>query len=784
LNKHIVIILLLFAFSLNLPAQINLTQTVRGKVIDAEAQSPVPGVTLLIENTNPQIVTSSNVEGEFRLENVPVGRITLKALMLSYNPVELRNLELKSGKELILTIEMTEKVTDIDEVIIKAGRKDKPKNEMAAVSARSFTVEETERYAGTWLDPARMAANYAGVMAVGDQRNDIIIRGNSPLGLLWKLEGVSIPNPNHFGTLGTTGGPISILNNNLLDNSDFFTGAFPAEYGNALSGVFDLKMRNGNNEKYEFTAQAGMNGLEFGSEGPFSKKSKSSYLINYRYSTLAVFKYLDIHFGVSGVPEFQDLSFKVNIPTKKFGTFKFFGVGGVSTIEVFYEDKKKDDWSFGRNELNFKFSSGMGVTGISHFYAFDKNSYLKTVFAVSGTKSSARADSAFTDELAIFYGDNSYEVKYSGTTKYTKKFNAKNTFNTGINVDLYQVQYKDSALMPDYSYFYLSEVSDQLMTLIGAYSQFKHKFSNDLSMVSGVYFQDFTLNGCYSFEPRLGLKWHFAPKHSISFGAGILSQMQPRLFYFRETTVNDSVYYTNKNLGFSKSNQAVISYDYLITGNLRLKFESYYQYLYKIPVQHKPSTFSMINYGTTFFEVRTDSLENKGTGENYGIEFTFEKFLSNNYYFLFTSSLFESHYKGSDGIQRNTTYNGNYVFNFLTGYSFKLGKYNTLNLDFKTVYAGGKHYIPVDLEASERAGTEIHDYSRAYEPKYPDYFRIDGRIGFKMNRKEFNTEFAFDLQNISNHKNVLLQHYDLESNSVINDYQLGLFYVFLIRFQF
>ncbi len=784
MNRYFFIILIIFSISAELNGQTDLTQTVRGTVIDKESQSPVPGVTVLIVNSNPQIVTVTDNSGYFRLENVPVGRITLRAMMLSYNPFELRNLELKSGKELVLTIELTENVEDIGEVVIKANRKDKPINEMAAVSARSFTVEETERYAGTWLDPARMAANYAGVMAVGDQRNDIIIRGNSPLGLLWKLEGISIPNPNHFGTLGTTGGPISILNNNLLDNSDFFTGAFPAEYGNALSGVFDLKMRKGNNEKYEFTAQAGMNGLEFGSEGPFSKKSKASYLVNYRYSTLAVFKYLDIHFGVSGVPEFQDLSYKINIPTKKTGTFAFFGTGGFSTVEVLYDDKKKDDWSFGRNELNFKFGSGMGVTGISHFYAFDNSSYLKTVFAVSGTYSSARADSANTDELTIFYGDNSWEKKYSASTKYTKKFNAKNTFNTGITLDMYNVQYEDSALLPDYSYIYLSEVSNETMTLIGAFSQFKHKFSNNLSLISGLHFQDFTLNGNYSFEPRIGLKWNFIPKHSIGAGAGILSQMQPRLFYFRETHINDTIYFTNKNLKFSKSKQLVISYDYLINRNLRLKLESYYQYLYDIPVEKKSSSFSMINYGTTFFEVRQDSLENKGTGENYGLELTFEKFLDKNYYFLFTSSLFQSTYKGSDGIKRNTIYNGNYVFNFLAGYSFKLGKYNTLNLDFKTVYAGGKHYIPVDLEKSKLAGAQVLDYSQAYEPEYPDYFRIDGRIGFKINRKDFNTEFAFDLQNITNHKNVLLQSYDVQSNSVVYDYQLGLFYVFFVRFQF
>ena len=761
-----------------------LTQTVRGQVIDEESQSPVPGVTVSIAGYENKLVTGSDADGYFRLENVPVGRITIKAELFGYEYTELRDIELKTGKELILTIEISEKVEELNEVVITGNRKDNPLNEMSTVSARSFTVEETERYAGTWLDPARMAANYAGVMAVGDQRNDIVIRGNSPLGLLWKLEGISIPNPNHFGTLGTTGGPISILNNNLLTNSDFFTGAFPAEYGNALSGVFDLKMRNGNNEKYEFTAQAGMNGLEFGAEGPFSKKSKSSFLLNYRYSTLAIFNYLDIHFGVSGVPEFQDVSYKFNITTQKAGTFSVFGVGGISTIEVFYEDRKPEDWSFGRDNLNFKFSSGMGATGISHFYLLDNSSYFKTVVAVSGNFSSARADSAFTETQKVFYGDNSQELKLSASTKYTKKINAKNTFNSGINLDMYKVQYEDSVLMPNETYLFLSQVSNEIMSLIAAYSQMKHKFNDQLSITGGIYFQDFTLNGTYSFEPRIGMKWNFKPRHSLSFGAGIQSQLQPRLFYFTETTVNDEIFLTNKNLDFTKSNQAVLSYDLSLAKDMRLKLETYYQYLTGIPIEQNPSTWSMVNFGTSFFEEREDSLVNKGTGENYGFELTFEKFLSKNYYFLFTSSLFESTYKGSDGIKRNTIYNGNYVFNFLTGYTFKIKKHNSLNLDIKTVYAGGKHYIPVDLEASGLAGIKMYDYSKAFEPKYDDYFRIDSRIGYKANFKKFNAELAFDLQNILNHKNVLMQTYDVETNSVYYDYQLGLFYVFLIRFQF
>ncbi|MBN1251188.1 MAG: TonB-dependent receptor [Bacteroidales bacterium] len=786
MNKAIIILLILL-YGIKIQSQTNYTQTIRGTVIDATSKSPITGANIVLLNTNPLIGDVSNTQGEFTIKNVALGKYNISVGFIGYKPVFLRNLSVKSGKELILNIEMEEMVITTEEVIVKAyGRKDKAINEMAKISARSFTVEETERYAGTWFDPARMAANYAGVMAVGDQRNDIIIRGNSPLGLLWQLENINIPNPNHFGTLGTTGGPINILNNNLLDNSDFFTGAFPAEYGNALSGVFDLNMRNGNNKKHEYVLQVGMNGFEIGAEGPFKNSSNSSFIINYRYSTLAIFDALGINFGVSGIPQYQDLSFKINIPGTKLGRFSIFGVGGISFIEILNKDKKENDWSFGHEKLDIKFGSDMGVLGISNLYFFNENSRLKTTIAASIAKSSAKADSAFINLPSFnYYGDKSSEIKYSLSTKYTQKINAKNNYSIGLLIDKFDVSYKDSVLIYDYSYRNLTETNNENIFLIQSFAQFQHKFTDNLTLYTGLHFQDFTLNQSKTIEPRASINWNINTKHSVSAGFGMHSQLQPRLFYFHESLLADSSKIkTNYNLDFSKSNQFIFSYDYLITNNLRLKIESYYQYLYNIPVEKNHSYYSIINYGNEFYNTREDSLTNKGTGKNYGIELTFEKFLSKNYYFLFTASLFDSKYKGSDNIERNTIYNSNFVLNFLSGYTFDIGKYNSLSVDFKVVSAGGKHYIPVNLEQSIIVGQKILDYTKAYEPAYPNYFRIDGRVSFKLNRKKFNTEIAFDLQNLTQHKNILLETYDIESGTIKYDYQLGLFWVFLLRFQF
>ncbi|MCB0755344.1 MAG: carboxypeptidase-like regulatory domain-containing protein, partial [Flavobacteriales bacterium] len=330
--KRFLAILFLTVMSSAVLAQ---TQTIRGVVTDQESRMPIIGAAVVVLGSDPIIGTTTDIDGNFKLPKVEVGRIDLEVTYLGYSPKTFNGLVLQAGKELVLNVQMQEMVVKQDEVVVTAARrKDEVLNTMTTVSARVFSTEEAERYAGTRNDVSRMATNFAGVRGANDATNDIVIRGNSPTGLLWRLEEIDIPNPNHFGNLGSTGGPVSMLNSNVLSNSDFLTGAFPSEYGNGISGVFDLKMRHGNNEKHEFLAQIGFNGLEVGAEGPFSRKSGASYLINFRYSTLALFALGGVDFGTGdAIPEYSDLSFKVRIPTKKAGIFSVFGMGGISSIE-------------------------------------------------------------------------------------------------------------------------------------------------------------------------------------------------------------------------------------------------------------------------------------------------------------------------------------------------------------------------------------------------------------------------------------------------------------------
>lgn len=767
-----------------------LTQTIRGTVVDKQTQSPLPGAIISILNSDPIQVTSTNEFGKFRLDNVPLGRKQIKISFVSYKE-KAQTVVLTSGKETVLNIELEESVLQGEEVVITAEiDKTKTNNKMATVSSRVFSTEEANRYAGSRGDPARMAANFAGVSGANDSRNDIIVRGNSPLGVLWRLNGLDIPNPNHFGSMGSSGGPISILNNNTLDNSDFLTGAFPADYGNATAGVFDLKMRTGNNEKREFLGMVGFNGFELGAEGPFNKKKKNaSYMVNYRYSTLSVFKYLGLDFGTgSAVPQYQDVTFKIDMPTKKAGKFSVWGIGGLSKAELLLSQQSKDNNLYGYSGRNMSFKSNVGAGGVSHTYLLNGTSYLKTNIGITGQSNyiiSDRVDtSANTQTVRPEYRNESYTTRYTANTTYNKKINSRNFINAGVYIDLYNTSYVDSVDTYGTGFVTLRNYKGQT-SLSRGFIQWKHNFSEKLSLNTGFTYQYLLLNKSKSPEPRLGLKYEINKKQSVSFGAGLHSQVQPLYIYFATANLgNGTVKETNRNLDFTKAAHAVIAYDVNLFNSVRIKTEVYYQYLYKIPVKSRSDYFSAANLGADFNSPNLDSLVSNGTGENYGFEITLEKFYSKGYYFLVTASLFESKYKGSDGVIRNTAFNGNYVFNALAGKEFKIKEKHIFALDVKFTYAGGKRYVPIDLPASILANDEIRNGSLAYQPQYDPYVRLDVKPSYKINTKRFTHEISVDIQNVTKHNNIFQQQYDLNTQKIKTDYQLKFFVIPQYRLTF
>jgi Carboxypeptidase regulatory-like domain len=761
-----------------------LTTTIRGTITDKQSQSPLPGATIVVVNSNPVLGATSDANGYFRLENVPVGRQSVQVVYLGYAPATLNNLLLNSGKELELIVQMEESIAETGVVEITAeDKKTESVNKMSTVSTRSFSIEEAMRYSGTLQDVSRMAQNYAGVSNSSDDRNDIIIRGNSPTGVLWRLEGIDIPSPNHFSTLGTTGGPISLLNVNNLAKSDFSTSAFASEYGNALGGVFDLKMRSGNKDKREFTGQIGFNGFELGAEGPFKKGSQASYMINYRYSVLGVLSALGVNFGTgSAIPQYSDLTFKVDLPTSKAGRFTIFGIGGNSFIDFKADTSSSNqDNLYSSNTQNSQFHSQTGIMGMSHTYFFNEKTFGKLIVAASTSGTNGYIDSLSTANKSAhrIFGVLQDQNRYSAHYLINSKINAKNTIKSGIIYDYFKFNIEDSVLIND-QYFFKTRDFHNGTSLIRLYGQWQYRPTEKLTLNSGIHSQLLALNNSYSIEPRVGLRYQIKKNQSISFGAGMHSQLQPITMYFTEQDAgNGQVLNGNKNLKFNKAIHTVIGYDLQFSKNVRLKTEIYYQSLYNIGVDRLSSSFSVLNVGADFTFPNNADLVNKGTGTNYGLEITLEKFLDKGFYFLFTSSLFNSKYKGSDGVERNTAFNGNYVFNALAGKEWKVGTNNSITFDVKATYAGGRWYTPVLLEQSALAHTEIRDKQRAYSEQYSPYIRFDAKVGYRMNFKRFAQSFSLDIRNVTNHQNIFIQSFNNRTNAMETRYQTGFFPVLL-----
>ena len=770
--------LLLSLVAFNLYAQVP-TQTIRGQVVDNQTKATLPGVVVVLQDTGTAAKsTSTDTDGNFRFDNIPIGRHNLLFRFIGYKE-RMMTVILTSGKEIILTVELEESVITTQEVVITdESGKNKPINEMTSVSARSFSIEETSRYAGSLGDPSRMAANYAGISGANDSRNDVVIRGNSPMGLLWKLNGIDIPNPNHFGSFGSTGGPVSILNNNVLNNSDFLTGAFPAEYGNAVAGVFDLRTRNGNDEKFEFMGMVGFNGFELGAEGPISKKHGSSFLISYRYSTLELFSKMGVEFGTGvAVPHYQDLSFRVNFPTEKCGDFTFWGIGGLSYIELL--DSKTDTTKLDLYTLggfDTYYGTRMGVAGFSHTLSLNSKSYSRLNVGVNVAQNYVRIDSIGWSDMSFWpnYGSEFHKITFNANYTLNVKFNPKNTLKSGVQAETFYVSLIDSTEMAPYVFRKIRDVKDQSV-LLQAYSQWQHKFTDLLTLNVGVHGQYLELSKSLAIEPRAGFKWQLNEFNYLSLGTGLHSQMQPVFIYYNQTLLPDGTYLlTNTDVDFSKAFHNVIAWDWNFAKSMRLKAEVYYQYLFSVPVLERSSIYSALNDGADFGSPGVDSLVNNGTGQNFGFELTVEKFYSKGYYFLWTVSLYESRFTPSDGIERQTAFSGNYVVNLLGGKEFHFGTKHTLSLDIKGNAAGGKRFIPIDPAASIAAGSVQYDYNRAFENRYPGYFRIDFKIGYILNSKRITQQWAVEFLNMTNNKNVFMEQWDQNTGTTKFTYQTGL----------
>ena len=744
--KRLTLLCLLAVAAATLFAQSPL-QTVRGQVLDKTTQQPLIGATVQVRTTDPPMGTTTDLDGRFEIPDVPVGRHRIEATYVGYEPFSVEDAILNSARALELDIRLAESSVTMDEVVVKArSHGNEPLNELAIVSTRSFSAEETQRYAASANDPMRMARGFPGVQGNRDQRNDLIIRGNAGFGLLWRVEGIDIPNPNHFARRGSSGGGITIFSVSMLSNSDFSTGAFPAMYGNGLSGVFDIQFRTGNKSKTGYTFRAGMLGVEAAAEGPI-KEGKSSFLFNYRYSTLGI---LDA-FGIRLVDEresntFQDLSFKLDFTSDNpKHRFSVWGMGGLSQEIQDPIEGGPQNWRTFTDYLTLDFDSGMGVMGATHLFLINEKSYLRTSVAVQRQRISYVQDTLSLLEEPTLLNDQEYlNTRLTLHSYYNRKLSGNATLRAGLIGTQLGYDYFSRFLFDDGFRTFLDEEGSTYM--LQPYATVSWKPHPRWTFNGGLHALYFGLNETYNVEPRAGIQFRASPTATFNLGYGLHSRHVPLGVYF---VGGGEPMAGQPNLGLEliKAHHLVLAYDQLIGEATRLRLEAYYQSIFDVPVSTDiNSTYSLINHIDGF---AYRPLVSEGTGENYGLDLVLEQFFSKGAFYILSGSLFRSTYQPLNGQTYRTRFDNRFATSFMGGKEWASGERGTIQAGLRVMYNGGMRIS--EVASSERDPFDprnpLLNEADPFNLRVRNFFRPDLRFAYRHDNPEYAWSISLDVQN-------------------------------------
>lgn len=740
---QIVLSLLISFFCIEITTAQTLTQTINGKVLEEGTGQPIPFANVIVLNIEPLMGVTTDSAGNFKLKNVPIGRHTLQVSYVSFQTHQME-VVVNSLNETVVEMRLKDGGIDLEGVVITAQEEHgSPKNVMVLSGGRTLNMEEARRYAGGFDDPARLASSFAGVGgSLGN--NGVIVRGNAPKGMLWRMEGVEIPNPNHFADIiAFGGGGLTALSSHLLADSDFLLSAFPAEYGNALSGVFDIKIRNGKTDKRSHALQIGALGIDVASEGAFVKGKESSYIFNYRYSMLGLIQPLLPE--NAGGTNYQDVSFKMNFPTKKAGTFSVWGIGALDNSgQLAEKDVTKRQYESDFEKADNK--QYMGAIGLNHRIHLGKVAYLNTNFTSSGNGISvktSRLDENETPQPSNEIKNNLIKHTFSS---YLNTQVGKNHINrTGIIANLWQYDIEVKQKQANDNLEKLVQSNNQALHFQG-YTQSLIDVSSNFTINLGSHFQYLAINKKFSIEPRFSFEYRLPKKQILTFGYGLHSRIEPLYIYLVKNRNLNNSEPLNKDLDLSKAHHFTLGYQKMLSPKLRLKVETYYQELFNVPVM-ADSSFSLLNLSQSWFI--DEALINEGKGRNYGLDITLEKFLDKGFFYLFTLSLFNSTYQGGDNIWHNTRFNQQFITNALVGKEWQVGKddNNVMALSMRLTYQGGERISPINYIASTNQKEVIFDENRAFANQKPHSLLAHLSLNYQKNKPKHRSIWSLQVLN-------------------------------------
>ncbi|MBL7858232.1 MAG: TonB-dependent receptor [Cyclobacteriaceae bacterium] len=779
MKKIYVVSLLMLCFS-GIQGQ-DLLQIVKGKVSDQTSNGPLAGASIQLRSVSLQMDTTSNESGTFSVD-VPTGRYQLVISFTGYKTLRDEVLVI-AGRETVYQASLEPTTIVLQEIEVSAS----PTQDLDLPGLKSLSIEKTVRIPANFFDPVRIATAFPGVIAANDQSNAIVVRGNSPNGLLWRLNGLDIVNPNHLSNAGTlsdkpaaNGGGVNILSAQMLDRTDFYMGAFPVNYGNALSGVVDMGLREGNREKYEYTAQASLIGLDASAEGPLSSKHNSSFLANYRYSTVGLLGAMGVDFGGESIT-FQDFSFNLTTHQKNGGTLTFFGLGGLSKNDFLAKDSvdREED----KDAYDIQYKATTYALGVLYNLPLKNKDGLSAGLSFSATEQTRQSDLHKSD---VRYPIDTYLFKrelLSGFVRYNRIVSENTRLELGANISYqHDTLYSRHVLLaPIFNPQPCTQCDDAEVVsglssgvLFQPYINMIMALSTKVSMTAGFRYVNYSYNNATSAEPRIVLYYYPSAKSTISISGGLVSQQQLPVTYFTQG---------NHDLGFTKARHFSAKYQASFRHAIRFSSEVFFQQLFDVPVEVlSGSTFSVLNLMEN--TVPTYLIQD-GQGQNYGVDVMLEKPFFDQHYFILGGSYYESNYTTGDGKQYSTRFNGNYTLTAVYGKEWvKSTKNRTIGLNTRLLYLGGLRENPVDLAASQAAYETVYDTSSGFSNQLKDYMRIDLKVSFRKNKPGYTRTFAIDIQNLLGQKNEAYHQFDNIQQKVITKYQLGLIPVIVYRIDF
>jgi len=766
-------ILLVSFYSISFPLAAQIQQTIKGKVVD-EFSNPLIGAHVQLIGLDTVYNQATNEAGEFLFIVFP-GRYRTLASFTGFAAAE-EELLVIAGKSPQLVIAMKELPVQLKDVEVQTGGSN---SEFSG--GYSITIEKTMRVPANFFDPVRMATSLPGVVATNDQSNSISIKGYSPNALLWRLQGLDIVNPNHLANAGTlsdkpvaNGGGVSILSSQVLDRTNFYSGSLPVQYGNALSGAFDMSLRPGSKTKREHTMQASLIGIDLATEGPMGKvtdsgEAKSSYLVNYRYSTVGLLSAVGVNFGDEKI-NFQDLTFHLDFDQRKGRHLSIFGFGGLSSNQ--FDRKDTADWETEKDRYNIDFKGKVfGVGFLSTLFSGER-SKLKMGVAVSGQYQSRESQSAIIDDLPNYIYTENYKgdrTLISTSLNYSQQLSPSVNLIAGMIATSTEHKLDVETVTPLYFDDMFPNVSGTVNGMLWQpylNTTWKTRLA---SFTGGIHYVQFGYNSSSSIEPRVNIN-SIILKGQLSLDYGITSQMQQAQTYLA---------YGNEKLGLTRVHQFSASYQKSFGGGLSATAKVYYHKLFNVPVSTETIPFSAINQ---FDDFVYKNLVSSGLGKNKGVELLIEKKFVNQLYFMVGGSWYRAGFSNVSADYYASRYNGKFTYNFAGGKEWSK-KNKTFGIHSRLLYLGGLGQQAIDATASKEFGTTVY-LSNLYQIQLPDYFRIDLRLSWRKNKPNYTRTISIDIQNLTNQQNTAYLYYDTYMQKQEEKYQLGIIPVFVYRIDF